>query len=275
RTYYLLQAGKFEETINLADDALKLNCGDYSLSFLINKGVALENREDYEEALEVYSLALKFYPKNAQLYHNKGIVFEKANRPTEALEAFKRAIYYRPTYRDAHLRLGNISFKQEKLAQAMMSFNTYLLLGPDSPNAADLLISYNNLVISKNPNTANPDFKISEDEEVFETINLVLENKLALNENYKIDTKINYPLIKQNHALLEQLKSVEINDDFWSQTYVPVFKWIMESNRFEDFVNTLSFSVKNDDFQKIISKNTPAIESFLNDFSDKWEEVLE
>lgn len=274
KSYYLLQLEKYEEAIVVVEDGLNRDCADSKFSYLINKGVALENLGKLEDANAHYEEALKAFPRNAQLWNNKGVVLEKLERIEEAIEAYQRAIFYQPGYKKPHLRLGNISYRQEKMAQAVMCFNTYLFLEPDADDAFNILSSLNNLVITKNPNTANPAISISADEDSFETIDLILENKLALNENYLINTKINVPVIRQNHALLDQLKNYEGTEGFWSQTYVPLYKWIIENGHFNDFAHTLAFSIENEEYKKVVEKNIAGVRSFSEAFNLKWREIL-
>jgi uncharacterized protein len=274
KSYYLLNLNEFEEALEVVEEGMGRDCSSSNLSYMINKGVALENLERLEDANELYDEAIKIFPKNALLWNNKGVVLEKLDRVEEAINAYQRAIMYSPTYRKPHLRLGNISYKQEKMAQAMLCFNTYLLLEPDADDAFNILSSFNNLVISKNPNSANPNLSLSQDDDSFEMIDLILENKIALNEGYEIGNKINVPLVKQNHALLDQLQTFEGEGGFWSQTYVPLYQWVLESGSFDNFIYTLSYSIQNDDYKKIIEKNIEGVKGFVGDFQNKWGELL-
>lgn len=274
KSYYLLNLKRFEEAIEVVEEGFGRDCPDSNLSYFMNKGVALESLERLEEATELYDNAIKIYPKNAQLWNNKGIVLEKLERTKEAIEAYQRAILYQPTYRKPHLQLGNILYRQEKMAQAIMCFNTYLLLEPDADDAFNILSSLNNLVISRNTNTANPELLISPDDDSFDMVDLVLENKLALNANYEMKNKINIPIIKQNHALLDQLKDYEGAGGFWSQTYVPLYQWISETDSFDNFAYTLSFSIQNEDYKKVVEKNIDGVKSFIEAFQTKWRELL-
>lgn len=274
KSYYLLRLNKFEEALEVVEEGMNRDCRASDLSFVMNKGVALESLERLEDANDLYDEAITIYPKNAQLWNNKGVVLEKLDRIEEAIAAYQRAIMYKPSYRTPHLRLGNISYKQEKLAQAMMCFNTYLLLEPDADDALNTLSFFNDLVISRNTNTANPDIRLSKDDGSFEMIDLILENKFALNNDYKIKNKINIPLIRQNHALLDQLKEYQRSGGFWSQTYVPLYQWVLQSGSFDNFVYTLSYSVQNDEYKKIIEKNIDEVKDFLGGFQNRWGEIL-
>ena len=150
----------------------------------------------------------------------------------------------------------------------------YLLLSYDEDGAFNTLKSLNNIVSDKNENEANPDFQISPDDESFEDIDLVINNKIALNKDYETGNKINISLTKQNHALLAQLEDFEGNGGFWDKKYVPLFNWIRENNRFDDFTYTLSYSIQNEKYMKVIEQNKKEIASFINSFYTKWYSIL-
>ena len=273
KSYYLLNTEQYDKAIETANEGLNLGCYDNRLSLYINKGVGYVNKDNYEEGLKTYNEALKTYPYYYKLWYNKGIALEKLERPEEAAEAYKKAIIYDPSEKSAHLKLGNLCYKQGLMAQALMCFNMYLLLEPDGEGAFDILRSLNELVASKNDNEPDPDLEISADDEAFEEIDLILTNKIALNKKYKIDNKIDISLVRQNHALLEQLKDFEGNDGFWDKKYVPFFKWIQQSGQFDNFIYTLVYSIENEKFKKIVDKNLKEIKSFIGDMVGKWYEV--
>lgn len=274
KSYYLLNLKKYEEAIEVADEGLSLNNYDTNLSFYINKGLAYVYQEKFEAALETYNEGIKFYPKYYLLWYNKGAVLEKLNRIKDATDAYQKTITLNPTYSSSHLQLGNICYNQELVSQALMCYNIYLLLKYDEASAFETLKSMNNLVAEKNINEANPDIEISPDDETFEDIDLVLNNKIALNKKYETGNKINISLTNQNHALLTQLDDFEGNGGFWDKKYVPLFNWIRENNLFDNFIYTLCYSIENEKYKKIINQNEKGIASFINSFYDKWRDIL-
>ena len=222
------------------------------------------------EALENYNKGIQLYPKNYLLWSNKGAVLERQGKLNEAVNAYKTAITLNPTYTKPHLQIGNIYYKQERLTQALMCFNMYLLLEPDANGAFETLKSLNNVVQSKNSNKRDRKIKLDDEDDSFEDIDLVLTSKLAMNKNYKTGNPINIALARQNHAMIAQLKNFEGNGGFWDKTYIPFYQWIAKNNKFDDFIYTLTYSIENEDFKKIIEKNTKKIVAFLTDLKNEW-----
>lgn len=275
KSYYYILQKKYKEALSATNEGLALNCASSSkLYLLMNKGVSYSNIDNYQEALKVYETALELYPRNPKLWFNKGIALEKLENVPGAIEAFQKAIVYDPLYRNAHLQLGNISYRQQLMAQALMCYNMALMIEPDTERAFALLKYINDVVADKNESESVPNLVVSPDDDAFEDIDLVLNNRIALNANYPIDTKIPIPLVKQNHALLQQLQSFEGNNGFWDKYYVPFYNWISANNHFEDFTYTINYSIKNDDYKTIIDNNKNEITAFIKEYIVKWFDIL-
>ncbi len=275
KSYYLLNSGKFEEAIAVTEDGISRDCGSLSLSFYINQVVAYINNEDLDKGLLAVEKGLDDYPRNFQLWYNKGLLLEKADKIPQAVAAYQQAIYLNPSYALPHLRLGNISYSKGLMAQAMMALNMYLILNPDGSDSFKVLTSFNDLVRTKMPTAASQGQNISGDDASFEQLNLLLENKLAFNEQYKINSKIDVALTRQNHLMLEQLAAFEEGEGFWTKVYVPLYKWVWTNNRFEDFTNVVSFSIENEDYRKIVRKDVEGLKTFRNSLLVKWSEILQ
>ena len=270
KSYHLLKIEEYEEALSVANEVLN-NSHEYSkANYYVNKGVALTNLKRDDEALENYLKGIKMYPKNYLLWSNKASVLERKGKLNDAVNAYKTAIILNPTYRKPHLQIGNIYYKQERLTQALMCFNMYLLLEPDANGAFTTLQSLNNVVQAKNSNKRDRNLKLDDEDDSFEDIDLVLTSKLAMNKNYKTGNPINVALARQNHAMIAQLKGFEGNGGFWDKTYVTFYKWIAENSKYDDFIYTLTYSIENEEFKKIIEKKTKNIIAFLEDLKKEW-----
>ncbi|WP_346881948.1 tetratricopeptide repeat protein [uncultured Algibacter sp.] len=274
KSYYLLNLEKYNEAIKVADQGLNLKCYDDNSSFYINKGLSFIYLKEYNKALKTCNQGLESHPKNHVLWHNKGVIYEKLDQIENAIKAYQIAITYKPTYAKSHFQLGNICYKQKRISQALMCYNLYLLLTVDEPETIKMLLSLNNLVSEKNNNDVNSNLEISVDDEAFDELDLILDNKIALNKKYKTGNKIDISLTKQNHVLLEKLKDFKGNGGFWDTKYVTLFKWISDNNYFDDFTYTISYSIENEKYKKVIKSNEKKIIEFLSLFYKKWPNIL-
>jgi tetratricopeptide (TPR) repeat protein len=218
-------AKKYKNAIVVLDEGLRLDCETNSqLFFIINKGVALKNLEKYQDALDLYDKGLEIFPANDDLWFNKGTCYEKMNDIPKAIQAYQKVITISPLYRNAHLFLGNICYRQKLTTQALMCYNMALMVEPDSERAFALLKYLNEAISGKNENEANDDLTVSEDDDAFEDIDLILDNRIALSDKYPVHHDIDIALVKQSHAMLEPLEDFDGNSGFWDRRYVPIYK---------------------------------------------------
>nr|WP_321221556.1 tetratricopeptide repeat protein [uncultured Psychroserpens sp.] len=275
KSYYNILLELFDDAIAVTNEGIALNCDSESkLYFYINKGVSLVETNRFEEAIKVYDKALEEFPRNSRLWYNKGLAYEKVNNTAQAIKAYQQTIIYNPIHRNAHLQLGNICYRQNLISQALMCYNMSLMIEPDSDRGFALLKYANEIAAAKNDNEPDPDLEVSADDEAFEDIDLIITNRVVLDSDYETDTKIEIPLVKQNHALLEQLKNIEGNDGFWDTYYVPFYKWIAENDLFDGFTYTINYAIKNKDYEKVIEKNKDKVDEFVSAYVNQLYEIF-
>ncbi len=271
KTYYLLQNENYDEVIKICDANIKDFKGDNKLSLLVNKGVALEGLKKYDESITVYNEALKLYPKHHLLWYNKGTSLALLEKNEEALAALKISNTYNPLYKSTHLQIGDIYYKYGKTTQALMCYNIYTILNLDSDNSNEMLLALNIIATQENPNESK-NFK-NTNEDIYEELDLIVKSNMALNKDYDIGNEFNFPLIKQNHAILEKISEIENDDSFFSKRYLALHRWIKENNYFNDYTYTTLYGIENKKYQKKIKKHTDDIVSFYQVFKSKWLEL--
>lgn len=72
----------------------------------IAQGVAAWEREDYEEALEIFDEVLAARGTFPDVHNKRGLCLALLGRLDDALAAFERAVELAPTYAEAHLNRG-------------------------------------------------------------------------------------------------------------------------------------------------------------------------
>ena len=274
RSYYLMNLKRFQESLEVTNKGLANGCPDWRASLYINKGIALLNSEEYEACLSVYNQALEEFPMNPELWYNKGKCLETMGRNEQAVRMYEEALRRNPFYRLAYRDMGNIYYKQHQMGQALMSYNLFQLLAPDADDALQILQSLNNIAGSVNENEPKPDVSLGTDDEGFQQIDLILEQRVALSEGYETGNDIDIALVRQNHALLQQLKDFKGSGGFWETALVPFYQWIQGSDQFNTFIYTLCYSIENAESAKVIQKNTSEIETFFNEYKEKLSELL-
>lgn len=275
KSYYLMALDRFEEARETLDEGLALNAGDLNSTFYQNKGVLFTRQEKFDEAIAIFDEGLEIFPANHLLLYNKAVALQGNGQLKEAVEILEHVIALNPLYSRAYIQLGSIYHSQERPAQALMAFDLGLLLEPDGEASFSRLHTINTMFSSKNENKRTPGLILSEDDKSFEDIDLIISNQIALSNNYKIANNLDFALTKQNHALLIKLEDYKGNDGFWSKKVVPFFQWIQDSKNFDSFTYTISYSIENDDYKKIVEKKNKEIQEFLKIALITWKDILE
>lgn len=270
KSYYHLVKKDYDRTLSVIDSGLSKKCYESRGDLLINKAVALIGKEDYERSILHLEAALKEYPKSHLLWYNYGFALEKSDRLEEAARSYQQTILINPLYKKSYIQLGNLSYRQQRFALALMCFNMVLLIEPDSADAFGILQSLNAVVKSRNENERNPEITLSEDENAFEEIDLILTNRISLNDNYETGNDMDLAIVRQNHAFLASLGTTNVQKGFWSERFVPFYRWIQQNDHFDLFIYTLAYSIENEEYKKIIDKHRDAIIEFRKLALSKW-----
>jgi antitoxin component YwqK of YwqJK toxin-antitoxin module/Tfp pilus assembly protein PilF len=262
-----LKLKQYDKVIETCDYAISIKKGN-KLSFLTSKGIALLRNEKYNDAKDAFNKILEEYPYNSTTYYNISLCYYNLGDYAKAIECLETSIIFDPYYAEPHYELGLICLNENLISQALLCFDTYLFLAPESENSLDILVMANNMVSSKQE-TQPKNIKISADDEAFQETDLILNNYAALNSKYKVINKIPIPFVKQNHALMEKLSGFEGGNDFWQKVYVPFYCKLFKEGRFDILMYRLLASTTVEKYKKIVKKQTGKDKSFVGMAADK------
>ncbi len=269
----LIQLKRYEEGLKIAEEALEQDVLKERINLFINKGICLKGIDQNKEAIDNYLEALKEYPLNHKLHFNLGISYEEEGVFKKAADAYMQTITYAPLFEKAHLRLGNLYLKEGRLAQALLCYNMYLVSSPDGAYSFSVLKAANEIA-RKDQDLEKNNVIYTPDDEVFEEIDLILNNRIALQKGFEAPTKIDLPYTKQNYALLSQLENVEGNGGFFAEKYIPFFRWIYDNDHFEAFIYTTSYSIENETYKRVVEKQVDEIKDFISKAFPKWLAIM-
>ncbi len=273
KSYYLMTLERYEDAVATIDEGLAMNIGDLKSSFYQNKGISFIRQKKFEKAITTFEEGLEIFPANHLLLYNKAVALQGNGLLKEAVKALEQVIAMSPFYAKAYIQLGFIYYSQERPTQALMAFNLALMVEPDGENSFERLKAINTMFSSENDNKRTPGLMLSEDDKAFDDIDLIISNRIALNKNYKIDNALDFELTKQNHALLVKLEDFKGKGGFWSKKVVPFFQWIHDSKNFDAFSYTISYSIENEKFKKIVEKKTKEIKEFIGVAVPAWTKI--
>jgi len=134
----LLQSGRPDEAIAMAQRALQVPGYDQPARAYTNIGIAYLNKGAFVQAAEHFRKALDYQANLPETHHNLGLAYTSLGRRAEAMREFREAIRFRPSYVDAYLGLGNVLLAEGRKDEARLVFERVIALAPGSDLAADL-----------------------------------------------------------------------------------------------------------------------------------------
>ena len=127
--YQLIYFGQYEDSLNLAKLAVKLNAEDEKL-WLILSDAQVANKL-YKNALNSLNEAQKLNSKNSQIYFAKSSVFLQISQPKNAKIALETGLKIEPENHKAIFQLGNIFLMEKNYSKALKLFDKSVKVKPD------------------------------------------------------------------------------------------------------------------------------------------------
>lgn len=134
----LMEEGKLDEALSVAEEDLADHAGDVTLRFL--KGLVLTRMNRLDEAAAVFQGLTEDHPELPEPYNNLAVVYASKGDFERARQALQKAINTHPSYATAHENMGDIYAKM-----ASQAYNQALELNEDNPTAKAKLSLINNL----------------------------------------------------------------------------------------------------------------------------------
>ncbi len=127
--YQLLYFGQYEDSLNLAKLAVKINAKDEKL-WLILAEAQLANKQ-YENALNSLNKAEEINSNSSEIYFAKSSIYLKISQQTKAKSSLKKAIKIEPSNHKAIFQLGNIFLMEKNYLEAIKLFDKSIEIKPD------------------------------------------------------------------------------------------------------------------------------------------------
>ena len=127
--YQLLYFGQFEQSLNLAKLAIKINKTDEKL-WLILAEAQVANKL-YNKALNSLSEAQKINSNNSEIYFAKSNVYLKISQLKNAKISLEKGLKIEPNNHKAIFQLGNILLIEKNYSEAIKLFDKSIKFKPD------------------------------------------------------------------------------------------------------------------------------------------------
>ncbi|MBD2103005.1 tetratricopeptide repeat protein [Leptolyngbya sp. FACHB-261] len=91
-----------------------------------NLGLALQNQQKLDEAIDLYERALQLDPNSAETYNNLGMILQKRGQLDEAIHLYQKGLQIEPIFTGLYNNLGIALQEQGKLDEAMAYYEKVL-----------------------------------------------------------------------------------------------------------------------------------------------------
>ena len=127
--YQLLFFGQYEESLNLAKLAVKINAKDEKLWLILSEAQVANNL--YKNALKSLDKAQEINPNISEIYFAKSNIYLKISQQTKAKKALEKGIKIEPNNHKAIFQLGNILLMEKNYLGAIKLFDKSIKIKPD------------------------------------------------------------------------------------------------------------------------------------------------
>ena len=127
--YQLIYFGQYEDSLNLAKLAVKINAKDEKL-WLILAETQIANKK-YKNALNSLNKAEQINSNISEIFFAKSNIYLKISQQTKAKSALEKGIKIEPNNHNAIFQLGNILLMEKNYLGAIKLFDKSLKIKPD------------------------------------------------------------------------------------------------------------------------------------------------
>ena len=262
-SYSYYADSQMNKSLECAKLGLTLFPKKYS-SFSLQAANALDEMGKHDEALTLYSDALKRSPNSFLLYFNKGVVNYRKENYEEAKKNFQQCILINPYYTSAQYFLGKVYMLQGNLVPALMAFNTYLLMAPSGKYYSNVITALSSITKVSDEVLEYVKNKPAEREDNFTMQQDILLSKLALDKQYKLKADLEDNIVRQMQVVYEKLEYNKNDKGFCMQYYLPFFINLVKDGDFEATIFITFSGINNKKIEEWNKDNKKERQAFID-----------
>ena len=127
--YQLLFFGQYEDSLNLAKLAVKINAKDEKLWLILSEAQVANSL--YKNALKSLDKAQEINPNISEIYFAKSNIYFQISKQNKAKHALKKGLSIEPNNHKAIFQLGNILLMEKNYYEAIKLFDRSVKIKPD------------------------------------------------------------------------------------------------------------------------------------------------
>jgi tetratricopeptide (TPR) repeat protein len=258
--FSLLSSGKGNDGIPYMEKAIKttsslqLKAACYDML-----GSIYDQNHQTAKAIEAYKNGIQVNPKYQRLYYNLGLTYFRNKQFTEAEANAIEAIKLDPKHGSSLRMYALVTFHQNKRVNALMGFCSFLLLNPQSPQAAEAFGNIQHILqggVLKDANGKTTILLSPKGDKENESMNLAISMSVLSGQNKKL-TGMDLLEYELKSIFTIAGESAEKNTDktFFDKFFVDYFYKLAKSDNMPAFTRLMSLSANKEANGKWISEN--------------------
>ncbi len=228
--------------------------------FCIQAGNALDDLGRQAEALKVYDEGLVKNPNSVLLSFNKAVTQFRMGNEADSKKTFQQTLLIDPYYASAHYFLGLLYLREGNFVPSMLAFKTYLLLAPSGKYLNKVVANLNGISKVTDDALAFVKTKKPSKEDNFDFLQQIVISKIALDKQYKLQTKLEDDIIRQLQVVDEKLEYKRNDNGFAMQFYVPIYSKLFKEGDFEPLVYSIFSGIGIKEVDGWLKKNNKEVE---------------
>lgn len=229
RAWAKYRQGKVESAYNDVELSMK-NVTPYLAAVNI-KAVLLDALNRHQESLELYNLAINYFPGQSFLYNNRALTYLEVHETEKALEDCNQAIELSPNYSAPYSIRGNIYLDMGDYKKALKDYDKAIELNPGDKYA----------VYTK----ANALLEMEESEQAIELYNHMIQEGINVQDNYLGLSQIYYSLENYDLSIKNASRALEF-DTTYLDAYIQRARAKSEVEKVESALSDLDQVLKID-----------------------------
>jgi len=238
----------YEAAMSSAADSQYAKAKDYALR---GQKAPYANRRDFmllladindylgyqDSACIIYDSLMKLDPNDNQPYFEKGVVLFRKEQYDSAMHLFQHSLMLNPYHFRSHYLLGNAYLIKGRLSEALMAYEcaTVAAANIDQARSPMQMIT----MITNETDEANDYYNKRSSkglDPAFDEIDQIINAKLAMSTDYKLQTSVKENDFRQMQVLMEKLTYDPADKNFAMQYYVPLLTKLYKEDRFEPYM---------------------------------------
>ncbi|HTD41779.1 MAG TPA: tetratricopeptide repeat protein [Mucilaginibacter sp.] len=268
--FTLLVSGKGNDGIPYVEKTIKANpnppltAASYDLL-----GSIYDQGHETAKAIEAYKNGIQVNPKYQRLYYNLGLTYFRNKQFAEAEANAIEAIKLDPKHGGSQRMYALVCFHQNKRVNALMGFCSFLLLDPQSPQAAEAFGNIQHILqggVLKDGTGRNTIILSPKGSQENEALNLSISMAALSGQKKKLTGMdlLEYEL-KGIFTIAGEPSGEKTEKDFYDKFFAGYFYKLAKSDNMPAFTRLVSLSGNKEVNTKWISENDKLVKDL-----DKW-----